>query len=170
MLLYHPLLDSYHCALRTLSLISDSDIDQIEWDRLRLLDLLIVFPHTLREMRVPAPFVSWKITLKEVPEPYETLPKLTRVFYQVAEIQLEAMRLLAASGLIERVALQEGHIRIIKPSGPQERALEAATSKLRHRSERWYRYIVECLVSYPLNGSGGLKERTGLMEHRHDTS
>ena len=170
MLLYHPMLDAYHCSLRTVSLLSDSGLERIEWDRLRLLDLLIAFPHTLRTMRVPAQFVSWKIVLREVPNPYETLPNLTRVFYQVAEIQLEAMRLLAASGLIEKGALQKGIIRLARFRGEREHALAAARGKLSYRSEGWYRYILECLISYPLNGSGGLKERTGLMEHRHDSA
>ena len=170
MLIYHPMLDPYHCSLRTLSLLSDGGLEQIEWDRLRLLDLLIVFPHTLKKMRVPVDFLAWRVVLQAVPEPYETLPNLTRVFYQVAEIQAAAMGLLVASGLIQKDSMEEGTIRVARPRDEQRLALASAMQKLHYRSERWYSFVLECLISYPLNGSGGLKERTGLMEHRHDTA
>ena len=109
-----------------------------------------------------------RATLRAIPEPYEILPTMTRVFYQVAEIQAAAMRLLVAGGLIEKDALESGVVRIIEAKGEKERALYTAMEKLSYRTETWYAFVAECLVSYPLNGHGGLKERTGLMEHRHD--
>ena len=168
-LLYHPMLDPYHCALRVLGLLSDAEMQQIEWDRLRLLDFLIVFPHTLKQMRLPSEYRSRRSALRSVPEPYELLPNMTRLFYQVSELQTGGVRLLAASELIGKEALEHGHIRISVHKDDQVQALATAMNELHYRSEDWYAFVIECLVRYPLNGRGGLKERTGLMEHRHDT-
>lgn len=162
------MLDPYHCSLRTLSLLADSGMQQMAWERLRLLDFLIAFPHTLKSMRVPAEFRAKKATLNTVCEPYESLPNPTRVFYQVAEIQSAAMRLLVAGELIDRDSLENGIICLIDSTTNQKKALASAMQLLHYRTEDWYEFIVECLSSYPLDGRGGLKERTGLMEYRHD--
>ena len=130
MLLYHPMLDPYHCSLRAFSLLTDSDVGQLEWERLRLLDFLIAFPHSLKEMRVPIEFRSRRVSLKAVPEPYETLPNLTRVFYQVSEIQAAGMRLLVAAELVEKSALENGIVRARKAQGDQ---LDKLTMAMRKR-------------------------------------
>ena len=169
MLLYHPVFDPYHCSLRTFSLLSDSGIGQIEWDRLRVLDFLVVFPHVLKRIRLPNEYRSRRSILNSVPEPYEQLPSVTRVFYQVSEIQSAAMRLLAVAEFIDKNSLEEGIIRTIEQKEEQANSLVTAKEKLLYRSENWYAFITECLMDFPLNGNGGLKERTGLMEHRHDT-
>ncbi len=169
MLLYHPMLDPYHCALRVLTLLSDADINEIDWDRLRLLDFFIVFPHTLRCMRIPAKYRSKRAILASVPNPYENLPNMTRLFYQVSEIQEAGVRLLAAAELISKQSFKRGQICVAKHNDAQASALVAAMQKLHYRDEEWYDFVTRCLISYPLNGHGGLKERTGLMEHRHDS-
>lgn len=166
-LLYHPILDPYHCALRALSLLSDSGVEEIEWERFRLLDFLIAFPQTLCRMRLPREYLSRRASLRAVPEPYEQLPNVTRVFYQISEVQAAAMRLLAAAELINRDSLRKGKVSAIKCPNLAP-GLSDAMQELRFRSEDWYKFVTECLVTYPLNGNGGLKERTGLMEHRHD--
>ena len=169
MLLYHPMLDPYHCALRVLGLLSDSGHQQIDWDRLRVLDFLIAFPHALKQMRVPSEYRTKGKILRTVPEPYEQFPNMTRLFYQVSEIQAAGARLLAAADLIQRGALDNGHVCLTTHTDDQSRALHGAMQELRYRSEDWYGFVTECLVTYPLYGRGGLKERTGLMEYRHDT-
>ena len=163
------MLDPYHCALRTLSLLSDSRIQQIEWDRLRLLDYIIVFPHTLTKMRIPSEYRRWRSALRSVPEPYERLPNMTRLFYQVSEVQAAGMQLLAAADLIGKEAIANGQITLTIHSEDQQSALANAVQQLHYRTENWYKFVTDHLISYPLNGRGGLKERTGLMEHRHDT-
>ena len=168
MLLYHPMLDPYHCALRVLSLLSDSNVRKLEWDRLRLLDFLVAFPHTLRKMRLPREYLSKRSVLRAVPEPYESLPNTTRLFYQISEIQTAGIRLLAAAELIRNDLIEHEVIHMTRNVDEQHEALATAMQELRYRSDPWYAFVTECLVAYPLNGRGGLKERTGLMEHRHD--
>ena len=162
------MLDPYHCALRVLSLLSDSSMQQIEWDRLRLLDFLIVFPHTLKQMRIPTEYRARRTALRSIPEPYELLPNMTRLFYQLSEIQAAGMGLLSAANLIRQHALENGNICLTVHTEQQTQALETAMQELRYRSADWYSFVTDCLIDYPLYGRGGLKERTGLMEHRHD--
>lgn len=162
------MLDPYHCSLRMLSLLTDSAVEHIDWDRLRLLDFLVAFPHTLKSMRVPAELRTWKRSLREISDPYEQLPNLTRLFFQVGEIQAAAIHLLIAGELVDQDSLESDKIVIVEPNGEKRKKLLSATEKLNYRTEDWYKFIVKYLISYPLNGRGGLKERTGLMEYRHD--
>ena len=143
MLLYHPMLDPYHCALRILGLLSDAEMQQIEWDRLRLLDFLIAFPHTLKQMRLPSEFRSRRAALRSVPEPYELLPNMTRLFYQVSEIQAARIRLLAAGELIGKDALEHGQIRTTLHKDDQIQALLTAVNELHYRSEEWYAFVTK---------------------------
>ena len=95
---------------------------------------------------------------------------MTRLFYQVSEIQAAGVRLLAAADLIEKDALEHGNICTTVHTDEQALALATAMHELHYRTEDWYGFVTDCLVAYPLNGRGGLKERTGLMEHRHDSN
>lgn len=162
------MLDPYYCALRVLALLSDSHRRQLEWDRLRLLDFLIAFPHILKKMRLPRKYLFKRGVLRSVPEPYESLPNTTRLFYQISEIQAAGVRLLAAGELIRDDLIEHGEVHVTSRVDEQQLALTTAMQELHYRSDAWYDFVTECLVGYPLNGRGGLKERTGLMEHRHD--
>ena len=168
MLLYHPALDPYHCALRMLGLFSDAALESIEWERLRILDFLIAFPHKIKDIHLPRKFANKRTALQRVQGSYESVPNATRVFFQIEEIQSAALRLLGSGNLTEKESLASGTVRVVVPPMTTAEAIGAAVDQLPYRAEDWYAFIVECLVPYPLNGNGGLKARTGLLEYRHD--
>lgn len=119
-------------------------------------------------MRLPREYLSKRSVLRSVSEPYESLPNTTRLFYQVSEIQAAGIRLLAAAELIRSDLVEHGEVRVTQRVDEKQQALATAVRELHYRSDAWYSFVTECLIAYPLNGRGGLKERTGLMEHRHD--
>jgi hypothetical protein len=165
-LVYHPMYDPYHCALRLASILADCALPEIEWERLRLLDFYVTFPHLLTSIRLPQELRSKKRALRSVPIPYESLPTPKRLFFQLGIIQDIAAKLLAAGGILDRGAFLNG--RILLPKADLPLTFRELMNSLRFRSSDWYALVTEELSRIALYGRNGLKERSGLMEFRHD--
>jgi len=159
--------DTYHCALRISCIAFDSGENEIEWDRLRLLDFYVTFPHLLRKMRMPKEFMAERSALKEVLDPYESLPSPAKLFFQLGEIESAAAKLLAAGGFIDRDSLLRGAV-VLQPTSKHR--LQDLLAPLQFRNSRWYALVVNKLAHYPMHGHDGLKNRSGLMEYRHDAA
>lgn len=158
--------DAYHCALRLASIAADCDLEAIEWDRMRILDFFAACPHLLKTIRLPVELRSRKRILKTVREPYESFPSTARLFFQLGEIQATAARLLVASGVFARDAMLTGLVEL--GEGEHRPVLGHITEQAQFRSSEWYRFITKDLCKLPLQGKDGLKERSGVMEFRHD--
>ncbi len=166
MLVYHPMFDPHHCALRLLSISIDSGLANMEWDRLRILDFFVTFPHLLKTVRLPTEFRSVKTVFKSLPAPYESLPSPAKLFFQLGGIQDPAARVLAASGFFDRDEFVRGVMQVVRTAAIA--GIEHLTTQLSHRSSVWYSFITKEFSRFPLNGVNGLKDRSGLLEFRHD--
>lgn len=165
MIIYHPMFDPYHCALRMCYTIKDSEITEMEWDRLRLLDFYVMFPHLIAAIRLPRELRSSRAMLK-LSLPYESYPEPTRLFLQLSVIQDTSVRLLAAGGLIHPESLEMGNV--AATDNDLRGQLDELGKSLSYRDSEWYSVLIKRIGKLPLNGKNGLKERTGLMEFRHD--
>lgn len=168
MLLYHPMLDPYHCAFRLSCIASDCAAIPLEWDRLKVLDFFATFPHLLNTFRLPQEMRSSRSALRSAPPPYEVLPSRTRLFFQLNEIQVAAARLLVGGGMFDRQCFQDGVVKLT--SAGQESRLTKIIEHAGLRTAAWYQVLTKQLCAIPLNGRNGLKERSGLMEFRHDAT
>jgi hypothetical protein len=166
MLIYHPMFDPYHGALRLVATLMDSGQGQMEWERLRLLDYLVVFPHRLLTLKLPQQLRSAKSLFKSIPQPYENFPSAPQLFFQLGEIQESAGRLLVGRDLLDRNAILNGTAQLIESDALSR--VQELVQRLSHRSADWYKFVVEQLRDLPLQGKNGLKERSGVMEFRHD--
>jgi hypothetical protein len=166
-LIYHPMFDPYHCALRFSCILTDSQKPNMEWDRLRLLDFFVTFPHLLSRIRLPRALTSRRGQLRDVPEPYERLPASHRLFFQLNEIQVPAARVLGAKNIFNQEALKNGSVVVTNPA---ELAIQVNSIKapLAFRSAACYPFVIKELAELTLNGRDGLKDRSGVMEFRHD--
>jgi hypothetical protein len=158
--------DPHHCALRLACLAGDSERSDMEWGHARILDFFITFPHLLSNVRVMKKDLSHRQAIGSVPLPYENLSSPSRLFFQLAEIQERAVRLLAAGGVVNRSAFLDGVFRLADSGMPD--AIKKIAQSLAYRQSDWYSFIVKQLAGYPLGGPNGLKARSGLMEFRHD--
>jgi hypothetical protein len=160
--------DSHHCALRISYLANDVEQSGMQWDQVKLLDFFVTFPHLLANVRLEQKDSRFKKLLNKIPRPYEDLPNPSRLFFQLNQIQDRAARLLAAAGVIDRNSVPRGVIRIVGDELPGE--VRRIGDKLEYRTQSWYEFLTTRLAKYSMNGVGGLKERSGLMEFRHDPS
>lgn len=83
-------------------------------------------------------------------------------------IQVAAFRTLAASEIFSPKHFEDGIIVRTETIIPDDFRTTLATAKERDKGA--LDYIVKGLGSLPLLGDGGLKHRTGLMEHRYDVT
>ena len=168
MLLYHPATDFYHCWLRFACLLCNCRERGIEFDRIRIIDFLLCFPHELENCRLPAAS-SKKLRelIKQLPCTYEDPSSIRQGFRQISKVQGQVAMDMVSKGIVQRTAYREG---LLIP------AIDTSTSGLldkvaqtwEDRTVEWRQMTVDVLLSIPLNGQNGLKARSGLLEYRYD--
>ena len=164
MLIYHPVFDTNHGMFRMLSLLEATSSKSLRWDAFRILDLYYLFPHLLGAARLPRALSGAKPHYGKMDARYNKVPA-PRVFIQqlVGLHEIVARSLIGkdflAAGAFERNLLQR-----------TEKILPAALIEAFQQADD--RALVELLATQvgtiPLNGPNGLKDRTGLLEHRYD--
>lgn len=167
MLNYHPSGDLYHCVYRLFLLKSYVRAEQVEWERLRLMDFYFLFPHLLKTLKVPREYIAYKRTFAAIQDPYEEIGSAKRLFFQLGSIQDNTIRFLVAKGYFERDAFAvEGKIK--STNSPPEVILNAFKLDPKVNAD-WFDPFMGLFQAIPLNGNDGLKVRTEMMEHRYDS-
>lgn len=169
MLIYHPAFDAYHCVFRML--VISAVVPTLELAKLRILDYYICFPAEVALIQLPQEHTEIRKVAKTIKNEYRGPVSAHRTFRDMEPIQHAAARLLAASGVFESRQLELGTVFRTSNALPddllQVQALEPASSGTAAAVSN---YVLHKLSSLPLSGPGGLKQRTGLMEHRYDVA
>lgn len=166
MLIYHPAYDAYHCLFRMIALIDH--VNKIEVDKARILDFYLIFPALLAEVRMPHNYSPIKKEAKKYSNDYRNPINGYSTFRDMHEIQMAAIRYLAATGLIELKPLEKGIIERTSKSIPD--GLLLSMRDFFNAKKDVYTFIISTLSQFHLTGKDGLKDRTNLMEFRYDFS
>ncbi|NHB96851.1 ABC-three component system middle component 5 [Photorhabdus stackebrandtii] len=166
MLIYHPAYDAYHCLFRMIALIDH--IDVVEVDKARILDFYLIFPSLISKIRMPHNYRAMKTVAKKYSNYYHDPISYISTFHDMHQIQLAAIRCLAATGLIEIGALEKGIIKRTDKEIPDELLL--SMREFLNEKEDIHNFILDKLSKFHLTGKDGLKHRTSLMEYRYDFS
>ena len=166
MLIYHPAFDAYHCVFRMLALIDS--LPDIEIDMLRLCDFYLVFPSEIERIRLPAELSHGRKIAKSSSSIYRDPINAKQAFRDMSEIQLAALRNIAASGLIDIDYYERGVIHKNSSKKASEHVISRINNYFKGHSEL-ANFIVKSFSKFPLRGVNGLKHRTGLLEYRYDT-
>ncbi|WP_103893993.1 ABC-three component system middle component 5 [Pseudomonas sp. NFACC36] len=166
MLIYHPAFDAYHCVFRMLLLIDS--LPETEIDMLRLCDFYLVFPSEIERIRLPSTLSHGRKIAKSLSNVYRNPINAMQAFRDMAEIQLSALRSIAASGLIDIDCYEHGVVRKRSTTKLPEH-IESKISAFFETNREITEFILNFLSKHPLRGLNGLKHRTGLLEYRYDT-
>lgn len=166
MLIYHPAYDAYHCIFRMLALIDH--ISEVEIDKARILDFYLTFPSLVSEIRMPHNHRSIKKIAQNYSNNYRKPISIIATFRDMHQIQIAAIRCLAATGLIELTELDKGVIKRTKRDIPD--GLLLSMRDFLNAKKDIYGFIISKLSKFHLTGKDGLKDRTRLMEYRYDYS
>lgn len=166
MLIYHPAYDAYHCVFRILLIANTASA--LEVDKVRLLDYYLLFPSEVAAIRLPPGTNGIRQQAKAFRNVYRDPVSARSAFRDLRRVQEAALRCLTASGHLERPAMEAGFV----VRGKAGLAEDLVTRLAGYRSEREpvATFVLTDLAGWPLLGPNGLKDRSGLMEHRYDAA
>jgi hypothetical protein len=159
--IWHASRDAYHCAFRFLRLLVARS-DELEFERLRILDMYLLFPallhRTAMQRSVRDEFVRLGI---EKPERiFVRLPSNAAIFQELRLYQNSAVGQLAARGLLVPAAMKKGVASIDQGILPAEllgRIFAKNTS-----DEGLVKFLLGPFSSQPLRGRESFYRKAGL--------
>jgi hypothetical protein len=166
-LIYHPAYDLNHGMFRMLRLLEVNPEHRLKWDVFRILDFYYLFPHLLDDARLPRNMMGRKRLFAKLGSKYTRVPTPKMFIQQLLASHESIARSLIGKGFLDARSFEEKLLSRTQKPIPSELqvAFDAALDD---------RAIIEMLATelagIPLSGSGGLKERTGLLEHRYDAA
>ena len=167
MLTYHPAFDLNHGMYRMLRLLHVIPEKQINWDSYRILDFYYLFPHLLDKVRLPQNLTKKKKQFVRLRSPYTHVPSPKQFLFQMEGIHEAISRALATRDFISMPQLDE---RIVaRTARPLPDAL-LDSFELAESDRDLVDLLGKDLGVLPLSGQNGLKQRTGLLEHRYDAA
>lgn len=164
MLIYQPAFDAYHCAFRMLAILEETNA--LEVDRACILDFYLAFPSALASIRWPRTEKDARKISESLKNPYRDPINPAATFKRMRHLQGAAIRCLAASKYIQLSDLELGlaHRTQREVAAPLLKSID----KFRLDCNQVITDIFPILLSMPLLGKDGLKDRTKLMDFRYD--
>ncbi len=166
MLIYHPAFDAYHCVFRLLKLVQH--LNDIEVSKLRILDFYLVFPSEVSKVRL-SDNNQIKKTATSLQNVFHGPVNATQTFRDMHDLQIAAINSLIASNIIDGAQAELGIIHRTSLQLP-DLTIETTDLELSEQENIIFKFILNDLSNLPLNGTDGLKHRTGLMEFRYDNA
>ena len=167
-MIYHPRKDIYHCCFRLLSILSLTENESIDIDKLRIIDFFLVFPNYLvikdglsfnKYITFPkGKSISAKI-LKKIDKPFEYLLNPKILFSELSDFQTHALLILKAKKIIEidnELVIKSEKFNTVKDN---------LISDTRFVSDEVFKELIMKLLDID-----NLKTRTKLMESRYDST
>jgi len=169
MLLYNKALDPFHCYLRISCLISLAEINEIEEDRLRILDFIMANPSHVASMSLGKDLVTARNTFKAFESDYNRFEPRT-LFESMRPIQQAVISSMTESGIfvvVEGTRRYKINAVVFRDFFPEEYFFQASIGV---ESIDWsvLEFIKEYLLGFELLGPKGLKYASKLMEYRYD--
>jgi len=143
-------------------ILAELDSKPVEFERIRILDMFVLFPPLLHRTKMPMDmrdhFKGLRVIKPE--ELFESVPSNAAIFRDLRAFQRVAVSYLAAREILERASLKRGEIAYIGKNVPSDLA---ESIEVRNNEQKG---LIEFLVreygSLPLGGSDGLFKRSAL--------
>ena len=168
-LTYEPAFDPFHAIFRFLRMRPLLSKDHpVPRDHARIIDFYWLFPYRIEGIRLAQPHRRFRKLAIEYSNrrPYGEQPDDRLLFNRMELIQVAALDTLAAHNLIEPEQWKLGEVVTTEKTIPGDLAsrVEEANANEQDLAE----FLRVLATEYELTGPSGLKDRTGLMEHRQD--
>lgn len=168
-LTYEPALDPFHAVYRLLRLRPIiAKHGPLHRDHVRILDFYQLSPHRIGSIRLTPQHRKYRklATHYAGAAPYAQQPEDRVLFSRMEPMQVAALDTLASQHLIDPQRWGAGEVLATAESIPSE--LKSRVEAANERDAELEAFLNILASEYDLTGVNGLKDRTGLMEHRHD--
>lgn len=165
MLVYSQAYDLYHTMFRILQIMEKAS-QNMEVDKVRILDFYLAFPSELLEIKSFVGFKKYEKFIKADSNTYERVIDRKRLFFKMEHIQLSAMRALISYDLFDAKEFKNGKLK--RSNVPLAEKLFTRIQSANNENQNLITLITGPLASMNLYGHLGLKERTNLIEFKYD--
>lgn len=166
MLTYHPAFDSYHCFLRVLTLLVNSQENDLEVDSARILDFYLCAPSGLKTFKFPRELFKERKIFSDKVNEYNDVPNQRSLFVDLRRVQDAVFDQMLSMEIIEYESFCSGRLELVAGSVPDELISIVESEKSIDADAK--KFVLNKLMEIPLLGPNGLKHRSGLMDHRYD--
>ena len=168
---YSAAYDPYHTVFRFICALTSSSSNQIEYQKLRIVDFFVCFPWLLSEVKssksIPEFAKSKNALVRKYPKnPYDVLPNSRSLFERMEPIQLAACSALISEGIADGIQPQFHDLKLTGTTIDEK--LATSVHQFLHENDDLMSFLVNELTLLRYSGIGGLKDRTNLAEYRYD--
>lgn len=158
---WHASRDPYHCVYRLVRLMA-AKAEPVAVEKLRLLDMFLLFPGLLHRMSLP---IDVKRRFRELrietpAKGFIRLPSTAAVWQDLQIYQSTALKQLAARGMLKRDALRDRYASLDTEHVPFE-VLDRA-KKQNAQDVGLVEFLVRDIAALPTTGKSGFVRRAGL--------
>ena len=152
---------------RILLILSRIKNEEVEMEKLLIWDYYVTFPHRVSIISFPQDLrQQYNHYIKTEENPYEEVLDDVKVFAKMRSYQTEALRCLAAYGLIETDLLLESRVKRTNKVLPEQ--LQIRIEEIPVRLSNVITLIESPFTELPLYGAKGFKYRTKLIDYKYD--
>jgi len=169
MLTFQPAFDPFHAIFRLLRLLPVFlSCEPVEREKARILDFYLAFPFLVGAIGFKRGHSGFRKVAKNYDHlrPYGGIPDDRELLLRMAPAQNMAAETLVSRGIVNPDAYARGYILPGDVVPPEDLALR--TEQLNIEQDDLIALLRTLCADYPLLGADGLKQRTGLLEHRYD--
>lgn len=158
---WHASRDPYHCAYRMVRVLV-AQAAPIALERLRVLDMLLLYPPLLQRLRLAT---DLKRTVRDLApaqseRTFVRLPSVISIWQDLQVYQSAALKHLAGRGLLRREALMERYANLDEEQVPEEILRDAVAAN--QEQKPLLSFLIDGLAQFPDRGKDGLMDRAHL--------
>lgn len=169
MLTFQPAFEPFHAIFRLIRLLPViSECGPVEREKVRILDFYMTFPFRAAAISFRRGHTALRKIAKnyENSRPYGGIPDDRELLLRMAPTQNLAAETLAARSILDSDAYKQGVVLPGEVAPPAE--FMRRITELNDEQSDLIELLRTLCSEYPLLGVDGLKERSGLLEHRYD--
>lgn len=167
MVVYHAAFDLYNCMFRLLLILSRIKEEEVEVEKMLIWDYYVAFPNRVSQISFPQELrPQYAKIFKDKKNPYDEVLDDVKIFSKMRTYQTEALRCLAAYGLIDSDRLLKSRVKRTDKPLPED--LQERITEVPIRLRNVITLIESPFTELPLYGAKGFKYRTKLIDYKYD--
>lgn len=146
--------------------LSKAEDKPYEVDKIRIIDFYLSSPAALRNFKFPTELRKKRNIFSKKVNEYNDILNQRSLFFEMQHIHKAVLDMLVSIGLIDSTKFKQGNVYLLRDHLTDElsQLLDNSSSIDNDMSD----LAISGLAQLPLLGVNGLKDRSGLMEHRYD--